>query len=271
MVHETTLTGAMGSLEKKRSFIRALLKSLELNMIFKACYRQISDVIEQSAVEGNNPRDALDDEENHPGGSHYNLFLIHETTDGMSECDNADNPRVTEFGICQGCLHQAALETPCPDCTNMERPVPLYHACHTVGPKKEFWTLGDDKESFDKFAELAPRIPPQEGLPSEIVDRIGKYLFYEGNVDLSCGAYRTNYKLQLEASCYSKQSRSVVHNITEFLSTYEYRRFQVIGYWITMYQDVHESTMIPGNATIQEVARECYHTGGSPGMLPYRR
>ena len=85
------------------------------------------------------------------------------------------------------------------------------------------------------------------------VDRIGKYLFYEGNVDLSCGAYRTNYKLQLEASCYSKQSRSVVHNITEFLSRYEYRRFQVIGYWITMYQDVHESTMIPGNATIQEV------------------
>ena len=100
MVRETTLMRAMGSLERKRSFVRALLKSLELNKIYKASYRQISDVVEEITAEADDPRNALEDEDSHIGGGYYNLFLIHETTDGMFECDNADNPRATEFGIC---------------------------------------------------------------------------------------------------------------------------------------------------------------------------
>ena len=250
MVHETTLMRAMGSLERKRSFIRALLKSLELNKIFKASYRQISDVVEQITAEADDPRNALED--SHIGGGYYNLFLIREKTDGMFECDNADNPRATEFGICQGCHYQAALEAPCPGCTNVERPVPLYHACHTEGPKKEFWALGDDKESFDEFSKLTRRIPPQ-GLPSEILNNVGKYLFYEGDVDLSCGAYNTGYKLQLEASCYTNRRQSVVHDITEFFRRYQHNRDDDVGSYISMYQDMHESTTIPGTVTVEVV------------------
>ena len=89
MVRETTLMKAMGSLEKKRSFVRALLKSLELNKIFKACYRQISNVVEQLTAEADDPRNALADEDSHIAGGYYNLFLIHETTAGMFECNNA--------------------------------------------------------------------------------------------------------------------------------------------------------------------------------------
>ena len=250
MVHETTLMRAMGSLERKRSFIRALLKSLELNKIFKASYRQISDVVEQITAEADDPRNALED--SHIGGGYYNLFLIREKTDGMFECDNADNPRATEFGICQGCYYQAALEAPCPRCTNVQNPVHLDRACQTEGPKKEFWALGDDKESLDEYSKLTRRITPQ-GLPSEILHHVGKYLFYEGEVDLSCGAYGTGYKLQLEASCYTNQKQSVVHNITEFIVRYPRYRDDDVGSYISMYQDMHESTTIPGNTTMEVI------------------
>ena len=76
---------------------------------------------------------------------------------------------------------------------------------------------------------------------------------YEGEVDQSCDAYGTGYKLQLEASCYTNQKLSVVHNITEFIVRYPRYRDDDVGSYISMYQDMHESTTIPGNTTVDVI------------------
>ena len=77
-VTETTLHEAMQTRKKKRSFLRALLKALELNNVYRTYKYNIGDVVQDRIRSRIDHRDAMDGRE-HPGQNYYKINLIRKT------------------------------------------------------------------------------------------------------------------------------------------------------------------------------------------------